>query len=131
MTVFSFFVLPKKSSLIEKDRFNKHTFVKKQGDFYIFARQQTEGFVEGKSISRDYFDFIRSISSEMESPIYTLVKELKNKEGENDFSIKKYFNYSGIIDSKKVLVLNKDTIISYNSLYKFPFIKDEFPHNRF
>lgn len=130
MTTFSFFILPEKSSLIEKDRYNKHSFVKKEGNFYIFARQETESIVEGKSISRDYIDFIRSISSEMESPIYTLVKELKNKEGENDFSIKKYINSNGIIDSEKVLVLNKDTLISYNSLYKFPFIQDEFTHKR-
>ena len=129
MTTFSFFILPEKSSLIEKDRFNKHSFVKKERNFYIFARQQI-GEVEGKSISRDYFDFIRSISSEMESPIYTLVKELKNKEGENDFSIKKYINSNGIIDSEKVLVLNKDTLLSYNALYEFPFIQDEFPHKR-
>ncbi|AXI00957.1 hypothetical protein DV702_15310 [Sporosarcina sp. PTS2304] len=125
MTTFSFLILSEKSSLIEKDRYNKHSFVKKEGNFYIFARQQTAGIVEGKSISREYIDFIRSISSEMESPIYTLVKELKNKEGENDFSIKKYIDSNGIIDSEKVLVLNKDTLISYNKLYKFPFITSE------
>ena len=130
MTAFSFFILPEKSSLIEKDRFNKHSFVKKEGNFYIFARQQTEGFVEGQCISNDYFDFIRSISNEIKLPIYTLVKELKNKEGENDFSIKKQLNSSGMMDSEKVLVLTQDTLVSYNLLYKFPFIQDKFTHKR-
>lgn len=130
MTAFSFFILSEKSSFIEKDRYNKHSFVKKEGDFYIFARQQPAGIAEGRSISREYIDFIRSISSEMESPIYILVKELKNKEGESDFSIKKYGDPTGIVDNEKILVLKEDTIISYDVLYKFPFISSEIRHTR-
>ncbi|MDW0111177.1 hypothetical protein [Sporosarcina aquimarina] len=131
MTTFSFIILPKKSSLIEKDRYNKHSFVKKEGNFYIFARQHTQGFAVDKSMSRDYLDFIRSLSNEMQSSIYTLVKELKNKEGEDDFSVKKYMNSNGIIDSEKVLILHKDTLISYDSLYKFPFITDGITYTQF
>lgn len=123
MTAFSFIILPRKSSLIEKDRFNKHAFVKNEGSFYIFARQQTGGCVEGSSIIENCFEFIRSIAREMESSIYMLVKELKNNEGENDFSIKEYSNSNGTIDRKKALELKKDTVLSYGSLYISPGIE--------
>lgn len=122
MTAFSLFVLPKKSLLIEKNRFNKHCFIKQEGKFYIFARQQASGILEGSRISEDYWNFIHSISKEADATIYFLIKELKNRESEHDFSITNYLDRKGDIDSKKAVELTKETLISYGLWYKYPFI---------
>lgn len=124
MTVFSFIILPANSSLIEKDRYNKHSFIKKEGNYYIFARQQTGGFGEGKTLDKDTFNFIRLLSSEMESSIYFSIKDLKDKEGESDFSLIEYVEFAGNMDSKKTTILREDTQISYNTMYKIPFVQN-------
>lgn len=121
MTVFSFFILPKKSLLLEKDRFNKHQFIKKEADYYIFAREQSSSIIEGSEVSIDHWKLLNSILEETEATIYFLTKELKNRESENDFSISKYLNSKGKLDCKEVEALTKETVLFYNFLYKLPF----------
>ena len=121
MTTFSFCVLPKKSVLIEKNRFNNHRFVKQEGKFYIYARQQVFGSIEGGKIHNDYWSFIQSIAIETESVIYILLKELGNRESENDISIDKYINAKGDLDSKKAVEITQETSLQHNLWYKYSF----------
>ena len=121
MTTFSFCILPKKSVLIEKNRFNNHHFVKQEGKFYIYARQQVFGSIEGGKIDNGYWDLIHSIATETESVIYILLKELGNRESENDISIDKYINAKGNLDSKKAVEISQETLLHHNLLYKYSF----------
>lgn len=121
MTVVSFFILPNKSILIEKDRFNKHVFIKKEDNYYIYARHQSTGIIKGDKVSADYWKLLNSIVEETEGTICFLVKDLKNRESEYDFSLSKYLNSNGNLDCKEVEELTKETVLSYDYLYEIPF----------
>lgn len=119
MTTFSFFVLPKKSVLVEKSRFNNHRFIKQEGRYYIYGRHQVFGSISGEKIGRDYCGFIHSIAKETQSTVFILIKELGNRESENDISIEKYINAKGDMDSKKAVGTTQETLLHRNLLYKY------------
>ena len=125
MSTVSFFLLPKKSSRIEQNRFHKHTYVKQDESFSVYARFVSPIFKEGQPISKDYSDFLQLISDEMHASFHFVFKELKIGEGEQDFPVQAYLNSKKMDISNASQIINDHTAIGLDVLYEYPYDEEK------
>jgi len=87
MSIFSFIILESKSLAIEKDRYRKHDFIKKENDFYIYSRQQAPSLLDkSRHLNSNFLNFIVKISDEIKSDIFFSIRDLQDRESEMSIS---------------------------------------------